>query len=258
LAGASGPTSGPTTPQAATAGGQTPPPSNKTRNINTEGESMRFNPPPNWPLPAGWTPPPGWVPDPSWGPAPPGWQLWVDDYSAAPTAYGQSVPPQYPVSGGQWAPGPPGYYGPPPRSNKTRNILIGAGVGVAVIVAVVLTLVFTLGGPESDEDQIRGVIRGMETAWNNKDHEAFKNYYCKKVQSGITQDKFNSRISRLGKVTIEVKKVTVSGDSAEADVNMKYSKSSSSTTTTSTRNPDAGNDTLHFKKEDGKWKDCNA
>jgi len=41
--------------------------------------NLRFNPPPNWPVPpAGWTPPPGWEPDPAWGPAPFGWQLWVD------------------------------------------------------------------------------------------------------------------------------------------------------------------------------------
>ncbi|HEY7051183.1 MAG TPA: thioredoxin domain-containing protein [Mycobacterium sp.] len=43
---------------------------------------MRFNPPPNWPVPQGWTPPHGWMPDPSWPPTPPGWQFWVDDAHA--------------------------------------------------------------------------------------------------------------------------------------------------------------------------------
>ena len=37
----------------------------------------RFNPPPNWSLPAGFRPPPGWQPDPEWGPPPQGWPLWV-------------------------------------------------------------------------------------------------------------------------------------------------------------------------------------
>ena len=41
---------------------------------------MRFNPPPNWPVPpAGWQPPPDWRPDPRWGPPPPGWPLWIED-----------------------------------------------------------------------------------------------------------------------------------------------------------------------------------
>lgn len=41
---------------------------------------MRFNPPPNWPVPpAGWRPEPGWRPDPAWGPAPHGWKLWLPE-----------------------------------------------------------------------------------------------------------------------------------------------------------------------------------
>jgi hypothetical protein len=41
---------------------------------------LKFNPPPNWPLPPeGFRPEPGWTPDPSLPPPPPGWQLWVED-----------------------------------------------------------------------------------------------------------------------------------------------------------------------------------
>lgn len=44
------------------------------------GKSIRFNPPPNWPVPPpGWTPPPGWAPHPAWPPPPAGWQLWIAD-----------------------------------------------------------------------------------------------------------------------------------------------------------------------------------
>jgi hypothetical protein len=40
--------------------------------------TLKFNPPPGWPVPPpGWTPPSGWQPDPSWPPPPPGWKLWV-------------------------------------------------------------------------------------------------------------------------------------------------------------------------------------
>jgi hypothetical protein len=38
---------------------------------------MRFNPPPNWPVPQEWSPPADWMLDPSWPPAPPGWQFWL-------------------------------------------------------------------------------------------------------------------------------------------------------------------------------------
>ena len=40
---------------------------------------MRFNPPPNWPIPPGWTPGPSQQIDPAWPPAPAGWQFWVAD-----------------------------------------------------------------------------------------------------------------------------------------------------------------------------------
>jgi hypothetical protein len=49
------------------------------------GAVVRFNPPPNWPVPSGWTPAPDWKPDPSWPAAPPGWQFWVPAASPAPT-----------------------------------------------------------------------------------------------------------------------------------------------------------------------------
>jgi hypothetical protein len=48
---------------------------------------MRFNAPPNWPMPPpGWVPPAGWKPDPSWPPPPPGWPLWLPDNGAGDAA----------------------------------------------------------------------------------------------------------------------------------------------------------------------------
>jgi hypothetical protein len=87
----------------------------------------------------------------------------------------------------------------------------------------------------------------MESAWNKKDYEALKNSYCKKDQSKMTKDKFNSAVSSRGNVTFKVTKVTVHGDTADADVDVTYSKSSKT-----------GSETLHFKKEDGSWKDCKS
>ena len=57
-----------------------------------QGESLRFNSPPNWPAPpAGWTPPRGWVPDPSWPLPPAGWPLWIADPGAADTFAGRGA-----------------------------------------------------------------------------------------------------------------------------------------------------------------------
>ena len=47
-------------------------------------ETVRFNPPPNWPAPpAGWSPPRGWAPNPSWPAPPPDWRYWVTDRAVA-------------------------------------------------------------------------------------------------------------------------------------------------------------------------------
>lgn len=41
--------------------------------------TIRFNPPPGWPVPAAdFVPDDAWHPDPSWPPAPAGWQFWVE------------------------------------------------------------------------------------------------------------------------------------------------------------------------------------
>ncbi len=84
--------------------------------------SMRFNPPPNWPVPpAGWTPPPGWRPDPSWGPAPPGWQLWV----TGPTAFAAPAYPAPPLTAG--TAGTPWTATQQSRSRGTAMVAVAAG-----------------------------------------------------------------------------------------------------------------------------------
>lgn len=64
--------------------------------VNPEPGTVRFNPPPGWPLPPReWKPPADWEPDPLWAPAPPGWQLWVPDELAPLAEYNSCAIPQH-------------------------------------------------------------------------------------------------------------------------------------------------------------------
>src|SRR5215831_2024091 len=78
---------------------------------------LRFNPWPQWPLPAGFQPEPGWKPDSSWPPVPPGWPLWVND--------------------------DPGYIAPPPPRRPTNGFAI-ASLIFGILGGVVLSVIFGL------------------------------------------------------------------------------------------------------------------
>ncbi len=138
---------------------------------------LRFNPPPNWPLPAGFVPPAGWQPDPAWPQAPAGWQLWLNDDTepgfGAPGAPGYGAPgygaPGYGASGyGTPGYGAPGYgapgYGTPDASappggypqqayqqfvvpqNTGVNGFAIAGFILSLIGVVLLGLIFSIVG----------------------------------------------------------------------------------------------------------------
>jgi hypothetical protein len=227
---------------------------------------MRFNPPPGWPVSPGWEPDPGFVPDPSWPPAPPGWQFWIDDSPPAtvqapyqgmpadpgvPPAQGvppyPGAPPPYPGPP-QWQPGGP--FGPPPN-HTTRNVLIGLGVGVVLVVALVVGLVFAFGGdsskPKSDEDQIRAVVAGIESAWNNTDYDAFMKHTCHEFATdpSNSETSFKHDRSQNGEATLKVTSVKVTGDKADVTVDRKYADQSKPRSVQ-----------LGFVKEDGEWKMC--
>jgi Tol biopolymer transport system component/uncharacterized RDD family membrane protein YckC len=55
--------------------------------------ALRFNPPPNWPLPQGFSPPPGWQPDPRWPPRPFGWPLWIEEKGTTAAGLGPEASP---------------------------------------------------------------------------------------------------------------------------------------------------------------------
>lgn len=80
----------------------------------------RFNPPPNWPVPAGWTPPPEWEPDPSWPPAAPGWQFFIEQ-------------PISTLADAEKAPGAPILPGPRRASASKGWILLAVTAVVAIV-----------------------------------------------------------------------------------------------------------------------------
>lgn len=85
---------------------------------------MRFNPPPEWPVPQdGWQPPPDWMPDPSWPPPPPGWQFWVADQPHIAPRHRPAVSPA-------------------PRGKESSSSRRRSGM----VVAAVLVLVLGAGG----------------------------------------------------------------------------------------------------------------
>ncbi len=64
--------------------------------VRNNGARMRFNAPPNWPLPAGFMPPEGWQPPVQWGPAPHGWRFWLQDHPQVQAPqFHQGVAPYY-------------------------------------------------------------------------------------------------------------------------------------------------------------------
>lgn len=93
---------------------------------------MRFNPPPNWPVPSGWSPGAGRQIDPSW-PAPPvGWQFWIAEQDspdvAAPTSERIDPPPES-------SPPPTSSVGVRPR-RWSPGILAGAAAALVAVVAI--------------------------------------------------------------------------------------------------------------------------
>jgi ketosteroid isomerase-like protein len=211
---------------------------------------MRFNPPPNWPVAADWTPEPGWTPDPTWPPAPAGWQFWIDDSAPAPAAQPQTGPQQMapPAYQGapQWQP-PVSVRGPiAPPSHTTRNVLIGVGVGAVLVIALVVALVVGFGGdsskPKSDEDQIRATLSAVQNAWNSDDFDTVVSHGCDSTSD--SEADFRRQRQQIGDITIQIKQIHVTGDTAKVDASVKSTKKGSKSST------------FDLKKKDGDWKVC--
>ena len=94
---------------------------------------MRFNPPPQWPVPPrGWFPDRAWAPDPSWPPAPPGWRFFVDEPTSDSTVGGAPPTPVF-----EAAPGAPVIWPQRPPARAKKLWLLVAVVAVVGLVAVV-------------------------------------------------------------------------------------------------------------------------
>jgi hypothetical protein len=129
---------------------------------------MKFNPPPNWPVPPeGWEPEPGWEPDPSWGPPPYGWPLWIADDGTVPPVV-TSDPNVSSTEGvsGQQGPGHPFSEDPGQKSKKSKRKIIFGSIAAAVLLLIVLPLAFG-GGSDSasiDEDAEPAAVLEEETS----------------------------------------------------------------------------------------------
>lgn len=98
--------------------------------------SVRFNPPPGWPVPStGWSPPPDWRPDPTWPPPPPGWSLWMEE-----------------------EPDPWGDYQPLPSATSPKLALIATG-GLMVCIGSQMSILPT------DSNWYNGDIADRVRAW---------------------------------------------------------------------------------------------
>jgi hypothetical protein len=102
---------------------------------------MRFNPPPQWPVPPGWFPDRFWAPDPTWPSAPPGWRFFVDE----PTPGGTKVdaPPAASLEAAR------GVFAPqrPPVRSKRPWFLVTI-VAVVALVAVLGYVYHRVNGPD--------------------------------------------------------------------------------------------------------------
>ncbi len=101
---------------------------------------LRFNPPPDWPLPPGFVPPVDWQPDPGWPPVPPGWSLWVADDAVPDAGLPPAPPVAYPASPYQ------AYGQGAAPANPRFNGFAIAGFVLGILGGVVLSIIFSIIG----------------------------------------------------------------------------------------------------------------
>lgn len=152
---------------------------------------MRYNPPPNWPIPpAGWRPESGWKPDPAWPEPPVGWPLWVEERPVGPG-----------------------------RPNSRAIAIVAAGA--VVVIGIGLGLWFGLGGsgPPSDEEQIIALFAEQDRAFNSDDGAAYNATFCAVKTMDKTDEQLRGYKENRGPADSEVVSVEMHGaDSATATV----------------------------------------
>jgi hypothetical protein len=211
---------------------------------------------------------PGWYDDPEDANGQRYWdgQAWTPHRQKKPVSQAPaapSFPPPQPTSAPGFAPAPPpqqagwqppGYPppGPPSQGSKTPIVLISV---LAVAIVVVGGVFFAwkkhvFSTPSSNEDQIRWVVQHEEDDINASRFAFDPQVECKAQEAGDKKmEKMGPKIlAKTGKWKYSVANIHVTGDSATADVTVKFAKLPEKPKTSS----------FQFVKEDGKWKECSA
>jgi hypothetical protein len=129
------------------------------------------------------------------------------------------------------------------RRRRTRWLVAG-GLGLVLVAAVVVTVVLLNRGP-SDEARIQDVVDRFATAVENGDQATMLQAMCAEEAEDITDDDdydpdIGAGSADRSTVHVEVAQVTVTGDTAKAQVS------------TEGRQPA----TLYFRKDADGWKVC--
>jgi hypothetical protein len=195
--------------------------------------------------------PPGWYDDPEDANGQRYWdgQAWTPNRQQKPVsqpAAAPSLPP--PQQAGWQAPGyPPA--GPSPRGSRNPAVLIGVILAVVVLgIGGFFAVKHFVKHPASAEDQIRAVDQRETDEYNAYNVSFDPELECK---ANAAYEQAHAKQARKirdesGTVSSSVANIHVTGDSATADVTVKFQKAPDQPVTIPSQ----------FVKEDGKWKDC--
>jgi hypothetical protein len=163
-------------------------------------------------------------------------------------APGGAYPPPAPQQAAWQAPGyPPA--GPSPQRSNNLALIIGVIVGVIVLVVggIFAWKHFVQKHPASPEDQIRTVVQRETDEINASRFSYDPELQCKALATQHQDNKEGHRImAKTGTWSASVANIHVTGDTATADVTVKFQKLPDKPQTQAEQ----------FVKEDGKWKDC--
>lgn len=134
-----------------------------------------------------------------------------------------------------------------------RTRVIAGDVAFVVIAAIVATvLYFTVGskdphGGQSDEDQIRAVVAGMQAAYNSSDSDGWKKSFCEgdqQNQADLDKYSFGAKNDPNGRAAATVEYVQLHGDTATVHIDVKYAKGKNEA------------DHWTFVRKNDDWKAC--
>jgi hypothetical protein len=142
-----------------------------------------------------------------------------------------------------------------PQRRYSPGVLIAIVVAVGLLVLVAVTAItrsnVVVAGTAvvsdekpSDEDQIRGIVRAFEDAWNGGSFDAFRPILCSEMRADeeFNEEQFRDARNDGGQLNLILESVDFTGDYATADVS----------------NGGRNNQDIDFVREGGEWKWCTA